>query len=308
MWLVLTLVSMFAWGCADLFYKVGMSDNDPDNWLKIAVVLGLMSGLLMPLLKPFSESGSSLPELMRNNMLFMIVPVAYAASMTFSNIGLKYLELSIFSPVMHSSGALPVVFLILYYVATGRASSLQEEVSLIDVTASVLIIGGVIILAVIEQKLSGQTLHKGAKYLLYPLMFCVVDTIETVVCAIILEDGGVGEIDLAILYGAVFLAAGSICWGYIFMKTGKIYNPFTRHEIPKWLAAVCEDIAYVAYVFAIARKPLFVAPIIASFCIVSVILSRIFLHERIGTARGRCVLAVIIGIVMIGISEGLSYV
>ena len=163
MWFVLTLVSMFAWGCADLFYKVGMSDNDPDNWLKIAVVLGLMSGLFMPLLKPFSESGSSLPELMRNNMLLMIVPVAYAASMTFSNIGLKYLELSIFSPVMNASGALPVVFLILYYIATGRASSLQEEVSLIDVTASVLIIGGVIILAVIEQKLSGQTLHKGAK-------------------------------------------------------------------------------------------------------------------------------------------------
>ena len=308
MWLVLTLVSMFAWGCADVFYKIGMSDDDPDNWLKIAVVLGLMMGLLVPLLSPFSDSGASIPVLMKNNMLFMIVPVAYAVAMTFSNIGLKYLELSIFSPVMNASGAFPVVFLILYYIATGRASSLQEEVSFIDAAGAVMIIVSVIILAVIEQKLSGQELHKGAKYLLYPLMFCIVDTIETVVCAIILDDGGVGEADLVILYGAVFLATGLICWVYLFMKTGKIYNPFARHEVPKWLAAVCEDIAYVAYVFAIARKPLFVAPIIASFCIVSVILSRIFLHERIGTARGRCVVAVIIGIIMLGISEGLSYV
>ena len=308
MWLVLTLVSMFAWGCADVFYKIGMSDDDPDNWLKIAVVLGLMMGLLVPLLSPFSDSGSSIPVLMKNNMLFMIVPVAYAVAMTFSNIGLKYLELSIFSPVMNASGAFPVVFLILYYIATGRASSLQEEVSFIDAAGAVMIIVSVIILAVIEQKLSGQELHKGAKYLLYPLMFCVVDTIETVLCAIILDDGGVGEADLAILYGAVFLATGLICWAYIFKKRGKIYNPFKRYEIPKWLSALCEDIGYLAYIFAIARKPLFVAPVIASYCIVSVILSRIFLHESIGTARKRCVVAVITVIVMLGISEGLSYV
>ena len=308
MWFVLTLVSMFAWGCADLFYKIGMSDDDDDNWLKIAVVLGLVSGLLVPILRPFSESGSSVTELIRDNMLFMIVPVAYAVSMTFSNIGLKYLELSIFSPVTNSSGAFPVVALILYYIAVGRASSLQEELSLIDVTASVMIIAGVIIIAVIEQRLSGQKIHKGAKYLLYPLMFCIVDTMDTVICAIILENEGVGEADLTILYSTALLVAGLICWAYIFRKTGKIYNPFKRYEIPKWLSAVCESIGYVAYVFAIARKPLFVAPIIASYCIVSVILSRIFLHERIGTARGWCVLAVIIGIVMLGISEGLSYV
>ena len=308
MWFVLTLVSMFAWGCADVFYKLGMSDDDNDNWLKIAVVLGLMMGLLVPVLRPFSESGLTVGALMKNNMLFMLVPIAYAVSMLFSNIGLKYLELSIFSPVMNASGAFPVVFLIIYFAATGRAASLEEEVSLIDVVGAVMIIAGIVILAVIEQRLSGQTLHKGAKALLFPLIFCVFDTIETVVCAIILDGGGVGETDLVILYGAVFLAVGLMCWVYLFMKTGEIYNPFARHEFPKWLAAVCEDIAYIAYVFAIARKPLFVAPVIASFCIVSVILSRIFLRERIGTARGRCVLAVIIGIVMLGISEGLSYV
>ena len=308
MWFVLTLVSLFAWGFTDLFYKIGMSDDDNDNWLKIAVVLGLVSGLLGPILAPFSESGSSLTELIINNKLFMIVPVIYAISMIFSNIGLKYLELSIFSPVMNSSGALPVVFLVIYYIAAGRASSLQEEVSLIDVTASVLIIGGVIILAVIEQKLSGQELHKGAKYLLYPLMFCVVDTADTVISAIILEDGGFGEADLTRLYSLALFVAGLICWAYIFRKTGKIYNPFKRNEIPKWLSGTCEDIGYLAYIFAIARKPLFVAPVIASYCIVSVILSRIFLHEHIGTARRRCVAAVIIGIVMLGISEGLSYV
>ena len=208
---------------------------------------------------------------------------------------------------MNASGAFPVVFLIVYYVFTGRLSSLEEEISLIDVVGAVMIILGVIILAVIEQRLSGQALHRGAKALLYPLIFCVFDTLETVICAIILEDGGIGETDLVIIYGVVFFAVGLVCWIYLLYKTGKLYNPFESHEVPKWLAAVCEDIAYIAYVFAIARKPLFVAPVIASFCIVSVILSRIFLHERIGRARTWCVLAVIAGIVMLGISEGLSY-
>ena len=45
---------------------------------------------------------------------------------------------------------------------------------------------------------------------------------------------------------------------------------------------------------------------IASYCIVSVILSRIFLGEKLRRNQAMCVALVIIGIVALGISEGLG--
>ena len=73
------------------------------------------------------------------------------------------------------------------------------------------------------------------------------------------------------------------------------------------MAALTEDAAYILYVFAIGMKPLFVAPMIASYCAVSIILSRIFLHEHLVRSKFITVIVIITGIVMLGISEGLSY-
>ena len=45
---------------------------------------------------------------------------------------------------------------------------------------------------------------------------------------------------------------------------------------------------------------------VASYCIVSVILSRIFLKEKIKPLQAVSVVIVIIGIVILGIAEGLA--
>ena len=55
-----------------------------------------------------------------------------------------------------------------------------------------------------------------------------------------------------------------------------------------------------------ARKPLLAAPMVASYCIVSVILGRVFLKEKLKPGQVACVIGVIIGIVLLGISDGLA--
>ena len=55
-----------------------------------------------------------------------------------------------------------------------------------------------------------------------------------------------------------------------------------------------------------AANPVLAAPMIASYCIVSVLLSRIVLREKLKASQYACVFAVILGIVMLGISEGLA--
>ena len=135
------------------------------------------------------------------------------------------------------------------------------------------------------------------------------DTIGTAADGIILDEEvglGLGEIDVIILYGLTFLLAGVVAWLFLLLKEKKAYNPFTRSERPKGLAAVCEEFGQVFYVYAMARKPLLAAPMVASYCIVSVILSRVFLKEKLKAGQIACVVSVIIGIVLLGISDGLA--
>ena len=55
-----------------------------------------------------------------------------------------------------------------------------------------------------------------------------------------------------------------------------------------------------------AAKPVLAAPMVGSYCIISVILSRIFIKEKLKPSQTVCVILVIVGIVMLGIAEGLA--
>ena len=91
------------------------------------------------------------------------------------------------------------------------------------------------------------------------------------------------------------------------IRTKKAYNPFAKHEIAnKGVAACFEEFGQIFYVFAMARNPVLAAPMVASYCIVSVLLSRVFLKEKLKASQYACVIAVIIGIVCMGVAEGLG--
>ena len=92
----------------------------------------------------------------------------------------------------------------------------------------------------------------------------------------------------------------------LFAKRKKPYNPFTRSEVPKAAAACCEEFGQVFYVFAMAANPMLAAPLVASYCIVSVVLGHIFLKERLGKIQYVSVFVLIAAVVMFGISESMA--
>ena len=55
-----------------------------------------------------------------------------------------------------------------------------------------------------------------------------------------------------------------------------------------------------------ASKPVIAAPMVASYCIVSVILSHIFLKEKLTEGQYISIIFVIIGIFLLGIADGLG--
>ncbi len=315
MWFVFALICVCGWGCADLFYKCGSDENDGSSHLKIAVWVGLVMGVCAVALLPLAETTRDFASFCGNLLRYSPASLGYIVSMVIGYAGLRYLELSIVSPVQNASGALSTAAMVLWFFARGKIGSIHDAFSPLDLVGTALIIAGVMALAFSEQRLSttvpdsDRKYRMGAAALLFPLLYCVFDTLGTAADGIILDEKtglGLGEIDVIILYGITFFLTGVGAWIFLWIRTGRPYFPFARSEWHKATAAGCEEFGQVFYVYAMAANPLLAAPMIASYCIVSVLLSRIFLKERLRRSQTVCVATVITGIVLLGIAEGLA--
>ncbi len=337
-WFLFALICLLGWGFADLFYKKGTDEKDRYSHLRIAVWVGLVMGVcsLAMMVIPFGEelkTPMSFGALVGNAVKYSPASLFYIISMVIGYAGLRYMEISIISPVQNASGGLSAVFMTLYFLIAGQSESIAEffqasegteplsilglqvyPVTLIIVSV-VLIVAGVIALAFVEQRLAReeQRLNPpekkyrfGALALIFPILYCLFDTLGTSADGIILDEEaglGLGEVDVLILYGLTFLLAGIIAWIYLWIREGRPYNPFAKSERPKALAACCEEFGQVFYVFAMARNPVVAAPMVASYCVVSVLLGRFILKEKLKPSQYACIIAVIIGIVILGILD-----
>lgn len=340
-WFILTLICMLGWGFADLFYKKSNVDGDRYSHLKTAVWVGLMMGVFSlfftvvtlcrePLLSLFGEDSfiNSLTaetlftpgvSIFGSAVQYLPASLGYIISMVVGYAGMRYLEVSIVSPVQNASGALSAVSMLVYFSITGTLTGIWDVFDIPSLIGTILIIGGVVALGIVEQRLAKaegelnlpkneRKYRYGALALLFPILYCVFDTIGTTADGIILSDeNGLGDIDVLILYGFTFLLAGIAAWIFLFIKEKKAYNPFRKAELKtRGVAALFEQFGQIFYVYAMSDNPVVAAPMIASYCIVSAILSRIFLKEKLKVSQYACVITVIIGIVLLGISEGLA--
>lgn len=328
---------MLGWGLADLFYKKSNVDGDRYSHLKTAVWVGLMMGfvsLVLTILSLLKNGGAAIPDAITAETLFtpdvsifesavkyLPASLGYIISMVIGYAGMRYLEVSIVSPVQNASGALSAIAMFIWFTVTGSIGSFWDEFSVLHVVGTIPIVAGVIALGFVEQRLAKaegaldlpkeqRKYRYGALALLFPILYCLFDTIGTAADGIILDEEsglGLGEIDVLILYGFTFFLAGIVCWIFLRVKEKKAYNPFAKEEWKtRFPAAVFEQFGQIFYVYALADNPIVAAPMVASYCIVSALLSRIFLKEKLKPAQYVCIVIVIIGIVIMGIADGLA--
>ena len=316
-WFFFALICLLGWGFADLFYKKSSDEHDRYSHLRIAVWVGLVMGAcaVAMMILPFDEelkTPMSFGALIDNGIKYAPASLFYIISMVIGYAGLRYMEVSIVSPVQNASGGLSAVFMTVYFLVVGRLDSIAEIFDPLTTVGTILIVLGVIALAVVEQRLAREErrldppekkYRYGALALLFPILYCLFDTLGTSADGIILDEEvglGLGEVDVLILYGLTFLLAGLVAWIFLWIREKKPYNPFAKTEIPKALAACCEEFGQVFYVFAMSRNPVVAAPMVASYCVVSVLLGRLFLKEKLKAAQYACIFAVIAGIIVIG--------
>ena len=319
-WFVFALIATLGWGFADLFYKKGTEENDRYSHLRIAVWVGLVMGTASLVLLFFSGETYTAKELIVNAVKYSPASLGYILSMVIGYAGLRYLEVSIVSPVQNASGAFSAIAICLYFVFAKKTTEILGDFQPLNMVGAAIIVIGVILLAVAENKLSAEEAltndntykkHRmGALALLFPVLYCVFDTVGTAADGIILEGKyglGLSEITVLILYGFTFALVSLGAYVFLLIKERKLYNPFSLKELKtKGVAALFEEFGQIFYVYAMAKNPVLAAPMIASYCIVSVILSKFVLKEKLKPIQNIAVIAVIIGIVMLGIQEGLD--
>ena len=107
----ISFIYNFLLGVADLYYKKGTDPDDQLSHLKIVVMVGLVMGL-----QAFFELGKANWQFdLINIVKYLPVSFMYILSMTLGYVGLRYLAVSINSPVSNTSGAMAgiLAFLVL---------------------------------------------------------------------------------------------------------------------------------------------------------------------------------------------------
>ncbi len=308
MWLIFTLLTTLLWGFADLFYKKGARGGEERySHLLTGITVGLVMGAQAIYMLIFGDIGYN-PI---NILIYLPVSLFYIISMVVGYLGLKYLELSINSPVENSSGAVVCILCLIF---------LGQKLDLLSAAAVIVITLGILLLGWIERTRSADIRPEDKKYsksvfaLVFPLIYCVLDAMGTFFDAFYLDDiettplVGVTEETFEnvanVSYELTFLITAIILLFYILViKREKIELP---KQGDKLAAAVFETAGQYFYVFAMSGNAVIAAPTISAYCVVSAMLAGIFLKEKLKPLQYVAIAAVIVGIILLGIAEGLA--
>ena len=294
-WFVLALIAMLCWSGSDLFSKKGSRPDDKFSHWKMVMAVGLVMGL-----HACFEIFVNGVEITLDAMIaYLPASLLYIFSMILGYVGLRYIELSISSPICNCSGAVAALFCLIF---------LGEQIDMpLGLIAILAMAAGVGLLSIVEtreddqiklerQKIENVRYTKSILALLLPILYCVIDAAGTVADSIILET--LDESVANVAYELTFLAMGIAAAIYTFGI--KRQKPELPRETPKLIAAVCETAGQFAYVFAIGENAVGAAPIISCYCLVSVLWSRIFLKEKLSWKHYASIAVAAVGIVIMG--------
>lgn len=304
MWFLYALLVMFFWGAADLFYKKSACEEEKYTHLKTVIAVGFVMGIHAI----FTLLTNDLNYDFKNILVYLPVSSMYIISMAVGYFGLRYLELSISSPVQNTSGI--VAAILCFFI-------LKETLSLPAAIAIGIMAVGLIMLGIIEKKANETEKVEDRKYKIgfiaffIPIFYCIIDSLGTFFDAYYLElstsplvniNESTIELVANISYELTFLIAAIICLIFLIIKKSKTNKETVKNNL---LAAVLETAGQFFYVYALSGNAIVAAPMVASYSIVSMILSRIFLKEKLTKKEYIALFIIIIGIIILGVVEEL---
>ena len=298
-WFIFSIITLLCWSGSDFFSKIGCRDaSDKYSHLKMVMAVGIVMGLHAA----YEVFVGGVVITWNVILTYLPVSLLYILSMAMGYIGLRYIELSISSPICNASGALVAIIAIV----SGIADPMEWPQYLAIALAAAGVIGLGFVEAHEDDELRAARQEAGNfKYakswlaLALPIAYCILDAAGTFADDLVLET--LNEDSANVAYELTFLAAGLVSFVILLLKKQKF---LPKQEGPKYVGAIFETAGQFAYIYALASgESALAAPIISSYCVASVLWSRIFLKEKLSWKHYACILTTVLGIIIMGVYD-----
>jgi drug/metabolite transporter (DMT)-like permease len=299
-WFWFSIIALLCWSGSDFFSKIGCRDAaDKYSQYKMVTAVGVVMGIHAAI--EIFVGGVEISW----QVIWTYLPVSllYIGSMTLGYVGLRYIELSISSPICNASGALVAIIAIVS--GTAGKMAIAQYIAIFLACAGVIGLGFVEAnedddLRAARQEASNYKYAKSWLALALPIAYCILDAAGTFADDLVLET--LNEDSANVAYELTFLIAGIVSFVYtVIIKKQKL---LPKAEGPKYIGAAFETAGQLAYIYALASgESALAAPIIASYCMASVLWSRLFLKEKLSWKHYTCILVTFAGILIMGIYD-----
>ena len=299
-WFWFSIIALLCWSGSDFFSKIGCRDAaDKYSQYKMVTAVGVVMGIHAAI--EIFVGGVEISW----QVIWTSLPVSllYIGSMTLGYVGLRYIELSISSPICNASGALVAIIAIVS--GTAGKMAIAQYIAIFLACAGVIGLGFVEAnedddLRAARQEASNYKYAKSWLALALPIAYCILDAAGTFADSLVLET--LNEDSANVAYELTFLVAGIVSFIYtVIIKKQKL---LPKAEGPKYIGAAFETAGQLAYIYALASgESALAAPIIASYCMASVLWSRLFLKEKLSWKHYTCILLTFAGILIMGIYD-----
>ncbi len=320
----LSILALLCWSGSDLFSKMGTREQDKNSHWKVVFAVGSIMGLhfLITLIGGAvidnTVGVNGVPKIVASLLytdfkpidFINYLPIAflYILAMVLGYMGLRYIELSISSPICNSSGALAFLLCVVFGIFS------KDDIAPTTVIGVIMIAVGIVALGFVDQR-EDQELKKqrrqkaNRKYtksilaFLLPISYLIIDALGTVGDEYIASDKFISDNFKITDYAAnsafeltfFILAVFSFLWLKLFKKESVF-----KGNKNLFFGGLCETVGQVFYMAVMFSDFSVGMVIISSYCAISVLWSRIFLKEKMSWKHYGVIALVISGIVILG--------
>ena len=325
MYFIFSILALLCWSGSDLFSKMGTRERDKNSHWKVVFAVGLIMGihffitLIGGAIIDNTVGVDGVPKMvaslfytdfkLMDFVYYLPIAALYIFAMVLGYIGLRYIELSISSPICNSSGALAFLLCLIFGLTS------VEDITATTIVGVVMITVGIVALGFVEQRedeevkiarqeKANRKYTKSILAFLLPISYLIIDALGTVGDEFLfsdwfIENVGIEMSDYAANSAFEFTFFLLAVFAFVWIKFVKKDKVFSGNKNLFW-GGLCETVGQVFYMAVMFSDFSAGMVIISAYCAISVLWSRIFLKEKMSWKHYVVIALVIAGIVILG--------
>lgn len=236
MWIIYVIICIALWGITDVLYKKGARKEEKYIPLKFSIVIGLICFLIALVYLITRDEPFTIWESAVRFWPVTIFGIVYAIVNTISFNGFLYNDVSVIAPIENTANGSYVMILVIVYALLGKVSSIWEVITVYKLVGIICIFLGLLSLGIVQhneaKKLGNtKTFKAGATALIFPIIFSIMDGLETIVSGVCLDKTfgyAMPEGDSIIIMGMEYALFAFAFWIYISIRERRAFNPLKK--------------------------------------------------------------------------------